>query len=189
MIDGGRNRITETLMRFTPAALAAALALLSVSGPGEGQRPDEAIDPRSTALLARAEAARAAGNGQLAQDLAETALAVDPRNRAAYVMLGRAAQTQGLPGKAIRFYREALVLKPDDTAALAAQGDAMVQRGAIEKAKANLARIRSICKAECAPATTLAAAIAKGPPAPVQTAQAATKVPPPGEEQKTVKPQ
>jgi Tfp pilus assembly protein PilF len=38
----------------------------------------------------------------------ETALAVDPRNRAAYVGMARAVQTQGLNGKAISFYTEEL---------------------------------------------------------------------------------
>ena len=58
----------------------------------------------------------------------------------------------------------------------------MVQRGAMERARANLARVRTLCKAECAPATELAAAIAKGPPPAVVAAQNNTKVPPKGEE-------
>ena len=53
--------------------------------------------------------------------------------------------------------------------------------------KANLARIRTMCKGVCPPADTLAAAIAKGPPVAVRTAQASDKVPPKGQEQ--VKPQ
>lgn len=175
-------------MRFTPAALALGLALLTVSSQGISQKPDDVINPRSIALVKQGEALRASGNLSGAQDMLETALAVDPRNREAYIALGRVAQAQALPGKAIRYYREALALNPDDVNALSAQGDAMVQRGAIERAKANLARIQTLCKTTCAPATTLAAAIAKGPPAAVQTAQASDKVPPKGQEQTTVKP-
>jgi hypothetical protein len=52
----------------------------------------------------------------------------------------------------------------------------------MERARANLARVRALCKAECAPATELAAAIAKGPPAALVAAQNATKVPPKGGE-------
>lgn len=175
-------------MRFTPPVIALGLALFTVSSQGVGQKPDDVINPRSTALVKQAEGLRAAGNFSGAQDLLESALAVDPRNRDAYIALGRVAQAQALPGKAIRYYNDALALKPDDVSALSAQGDAMVQRGAIERAKANLARIQALCKTSCAPATTLAAAIAKGPPAAVQTAQASDKVPPKGQEQTSVKP-
>jgi Tfp pilus assembly protein PilF len=174
-------------MRITATGLALGLALLTVSSQGSGQKADDQIDPRSTALVAQARAALSAGNANGAEDLLETALAVDPRNRDAFIALGRTAQAQGLPGKAIRFYREALTLKPDDVTALSAQGDAMVQRGAVERAKANLARIRTLCKGACPAGETLAAVIAKGPPAPVRTAQASDKVPPKGKEQ--VKPQ
>ncbi len=175
-------------MRLSPIALALSLALATVSSVGHSQKPDDQINPRSLALLQQGQAAQKAGNLTLANDLLETSLAVDPRNRGAYIALGRVAQAQELPGKAIRFYREALELEPNDLAALEAQGDALVQKGAVDRAKANLARIRSICKTECAPATQLSAVIAKGPPAEVVTAQATTVVPPKGKETETTKP-
>ena len=65
----------------------------------------------------------------------------------------------------------------------------MVQKGAVERARVNLARINQLCKGNCPPAAALSAAIAKGPPAEVVTAQATTKVPPKGEEEKTQKQQ
>ena len=114
--------------------------------------------------------AKAAGNLEGANDALESALAVDPRNREAFVVLAEIARGRGLPGKAIRLYREALALEPNDVAALRGQGEAMVAKGAVEKARANLERIRTICKTACADANLLAAAIAKGPP--VTTAQA-----------------
>jgi len=175
-------------MRFSPIAVALSLALATVSSVGQSQRPDDQINPRSIALLQQGEAARKAGNLNAATDALETALAIDPRNRAAYIALGRVAQAQALPGKAIRMYREALALEPNDVAALGGQGEAMVQKGAVERAKANLAKIKALCKADCAPATQLAAAIAKGPPAAVVTAQATSAVPPKGEEAATTKP-
>ncbi len=151
-------------MRISLVSAAAALALLSVSTSLNAQRADDQIDARSVALLERGKAARAAGDLDTANGLIESALAVDPRNRAGYLALAEIARTQGLPGKAIRFYREALTLEPNDQAALRGQGEAMVQKGAVERAKENLARLKTLC-GNCADATQLAAAIAKGPPA------------------------
>ena len=158
-------------MRVTAISAAAALLVLTVSTGLMAQRPDDQIDPRSLALLQEGRAAQAAGNVEGANDLLESALAVDPRNREAFVLLAEIARSRGLPGKAIRFYREALTLEPNDLAALRGQGEAMVAKGAIEKAKANLAKIKTICAAGCNDANVLAAAIAKDPPATV-TAQA-----------------
>ncbi len=172
-------------MRITPAAAALALMLATMSSSSFSQKPDSQIDPRSMALLAQADTARKAGNLSGAEDLIETALAVDPRNRQAYELAGRVASAQNLPGKAIRFYRDALLLDPNDVAALSGQGEAMVQKGAVERAKVNLARIGQICKGSCPASVQLAAAIQKGPPAPVVTAEAATKVPPKGQETQT----
>ncbi|WP_380877795.1 tetratricopeptide repeat protein [Sphingomonas sp. DBB INV C78] len=169
-------------MRLSPIALALSLAFATVSSVGYSQKPDDQINPRSMALLEQGEAARKAGNFVQANDLLESSLAVDPRNRAAFVALGRVAQAQELPGKAIRFYKEALALEPNDLAALTAQGEALVQKGAVDRAKANLARIRTLCKTECGQATQLAGVIAKGPPPAVVTAQAATTVPAKGSE-------
>ena len=158
-------------MRLTPIAVSVAIALATMASTGHGQRSDDQIDPRSLALMQQAQGLSAAGRHNEAIDLLETALAIDPRNRGAFVALGRIAQAQRLPGKAIRFYAAALVLEPNDVAALAGQGEALVQRGAVERAKQNLERIRKLCTAPCPQATQLAAVIAKGPPPEVLTAQ------------------
>ena len=165
-------------MRLSSVAAAAALTLVAVSGTLHGQRPDAAIAPRSVALLNEGKAAQAAGNLERATDLFESALAVDPRNRAAFIALASVAEAQKLPGKAIRFYREALLLEPNDVSALAGQGEAMVQRGAITKAKENLAQIQKLCAKGCPETQQLSAAIAKGPP-PTQAASAAPAKPTP----------
>ncbi len=169
-------------MRFSPVAIAMSMTLLVVSSGAVGQKADDQINPKSMALLAEGQSELTAGNLAAANDALETALAIDPRNRAAFVALGRVAQAQQLPGKAIRMYFEALSLEPNDLNALSAQGEAMVQKGALERARANLARIKALCKSECAPATQLAAVIAKGPPPAVVAAQNNAKVPPKGEE-------
>jgi len=186
MIKDGYRRALEMLMRFSPVAMVMSMALLTVSSGVHGQKADDQINPRSLALLGQGQAALKAGNYDAANDALETALAVDPRNRSAFVALGRVAQAQQLPGKAIRMYFEALALEPNDVNALSAQGQAMVEKGAVERARVNLARVRALCKSECAPAQQLAAAIAKGPPPAVVAAQNSGKVPPKGEEQSAV---
>lgn len=152
-------------MRFTPIALAAVLALASVATSIQAQRPDDQVDPKSLALLAQGKTQLAAGQLETATDTIETALAVDPRNRAAYDALGDVARARGLPGLAYRHYREALLLDPNDVVALRGQGEAMVTKGALIKARDNLAKIRKICRnAACPDATALAAVIARGAP-------------------------
>ena len=152
-------------MRLFPAALALALAGLSVSTSLQAQRGDAPVDPRSMALLVQGRAAAAAGNLERATDLIETALAVDPRNRAAFLELASVAERQALPGKAIRLYREALLIEPNDPAALRGQGEALVAKGALGPARENLAKIRTLCgRKPCPDAVSLTATIAKGPP-------------------------
>ncbi|MBO9623017.1 MAG: tetratricopeptide repeat protein [Sphingomonas sp.] len=165
-------------MRITAISAAAALMLLTVSTSLTAQRPDNQIDPKSLALLQEGRAALAAGNLDAAEDAIESALAVDPRNRQAFVVLGDVARNRGLPGKAVRLYREALALEPNDLTALHGEGEALVAKGAVEKAKEVLAKVRTICGAQCGEANALAASIAKGPPA-TATAQAEPATPAP----------
>jgi tetratricopeptide (TPR) repeat protein len=161
----------EYLMRLSPIALTVAIALATLASAGQGQKADDQIDPRSIALTEQGQALAAQARYQEATDLLESALVVDPRNRQAYIGLARSAQGLKLPGKAIKFYFEALKLEPNDVAALAGQGEALVQRGAVERAKKNLDRIKTLCANPCPQATQLAAVIAKGPPPEVTTAQ------------------
>lgn len=172
-------------MRFVPVAFAAVLVLAAASTAVQGQKPDTQVDARSIALLDQAKVARTSGNLDQATDLLETALAVDPKNRRAFHELAEIAKTQGLPGKAIRFYREALELEPNDVTALAGQGDALVQKGAVVKAQENLAKVKRLCAGNCPEEGRLAALIAKGPPPAVLSAQASAKVPAPGAEVRT----
>ena len=158
-------------MRLTPIAVSGAIILATVASAGWSQKADDQIDARSAALAQQAQALNGQARYQEATDLFETALAVDPRNRAAYIGLARAAQGLKLPGKAVKFYYEALQLEPNDVTALAGQGEALVQRGAVERAKRNLDRIKTLCHSTCPQVTTLAAAIAKGPPPEVLAAQ------------------
>lgn len=172
-------------MRLLPLFLVGAVALTTAPASVQGQRtgaeePRSAVrplaarpvSPASLAWQRQGEALLASGQAQAAVDALEAAVTVDPGNRAAFLSLARAAAAQKLYGKAIRLYGEVLVEEPNNLSALAGQGEAMVQRGAVERARANLEKLRAICGANCPQATTLAATIAKGPPA---TAVAATQ--------------
>jgi Tfp pilus assembly protein PilF len=158
-------------MRLTPVALAAIIVAGTMASAGHSQRPDDKVDARSAELTGRAVDAAGAGRHNEATDLYETALAVDPRNRAAYLGLARLAQAQRLPGKAIRLYQDALTIEPNDVDVLAGQGEAYVQRGAVDRAKRNLTRVQELCGRPCPQATRLAAVIQRGPP--VATAEGA----------------
>jgi Tfp pilus assembly protein PilF len=161
----------ELFMRLIPVALVTVIAAGTMGSAGFGQRPDDQVDPRSVTITRQAQTALTAGRTDEATDLFETALAVDPRNRDAYMGLARVAQAQRLPGKAIRLYADALRIEPNDLNALQGQGEAYVQRGAVERARANLTRLRSVCGQTCPQAVQLAAAIERGPPAEVLAAQ------------------
>jgi tetratricopeptide (TPR) repeat protein len=154
----------ELFMRLMPVALAAAIVAGTMASAGHGQRPDDQINARSTALSRDAQTALGAGRHNEATDLYETALAVDPRNREAYLGLARVAQAQRLPGKAIRLYQDALTIEPNDVNALAGQGEAYVQRGAVDRARRNLTRVQELCGKPCPQATQLTAVIQRGPP-------------------------
>ena len=165
-------------MRLTPIVISLGIAAATIASAGNSQRPDDQVDPRSAALVAQAQTRSAAGQHDQATDLLETALAVDPGNRAAYIALGRVAQAQRLPGKAIGYYADALRLEPNDINALEGQGEAFVQRGAVERARANLERVRRLCSAACPQADRLAAAITRGPPPEALAAQQPAPTPP-----------
>jgi len=153
-----------------------ALALSSAAAaPGIAQKPDDQIAPLSLQFQERGEAALAAGNLAAADDALETSLAIDPRNRAAFVDLGRVATRQKLFGKAIRFTNKALALEPNDRDALAVQGVAMVELGATPRAQQNLAKLQTLCGKACPQVSELGAAITRGPsPAPVKASSATT---------------
>ena len=99
-------------MRFSPAAIALSLTFAIMSSASIGGRAD--VDARSIALLKTGDQEASAGRLDTAIGWYESALAVDPRNGAAYVAMARAVKTQGLEGKAVGFYKEALELEPND---------------------------------------------------------------------------
>lgn len=157
-------------MRFAApaAALAAVLAVTASVGTGA----ERVSDPRVAALVAEGRAALAAGQSDAAIDAFEAALAIDPGATGIFLDLAEVARRQGLQGKAIRYYREALAREPGNLAALSGEGAALVEKGAVEKARRNLAKLKTMCGEKCPETRALAAAIAKGPQARVLTAEA-----------------
>jgi tetratricopeptide (TPR) repeat protein len=139
----------EMVMRFSPPAIALSLALLTVSSISYSKRPDAQLLPQSVALASEGKALLAQQKYDEAVSSYEAALAVDPRNRGAFIALAKLAEAQGLSGKAIRLYREALLLEPNDIAAL----------------------VRVLCNTSCPEQAALALAIEKAAAAPVISAQ------------------
>ena len=150
-------------MRLLPTILIASVATGLAASSAVGQRPDDQILPRSAALLKEGEAHLAAGRFVEADEALETALAVDPRNRAAYNALAKVAQREKLYGQSIRFTKKALGLEPNDRDAIAIQGEAMVEMGAVARAKENLAKLQKLCPSGCPQLAELNAAISRGP--------------------------
>ncbi len=143
-------------MKTTLAALLLALAAMSAHA-----SPEPKVKPASVARAEQGFALIAKKQPTAAADQFESALAVDPTNRRAYVGLAETARAQGLPGKAVRYYREALSLEPNDLDALSGQAQALAERGATARAEINLARIEKLCGGPtCLQATRARVAIA-----------------------------
>ena len=88
----------------------------------------------------------------------------DAAPRATSVVMAKVAIKQKLYGQAIRLSNKALALEPTDRDALAVQGEAMVELGALPRARENLAKLQKLCgSAGCPQVATLSTAIAKGP--------------------------
>lgn len=156
-------------MRFAPAAAALSLALVITSSVSwAGQREPE---PRAAVLIQQGQTALKAGDTQGAIDAYEAAMAVDPGYTPILIHLAEAARQDDLQGKAIHYYREALNRDPNNLAAIAGEGEAMAEKGAMDKAKLTLDRVRSLCGESCVETRELAAAIAAGPRVEVKTAE------------------
>ena len=129
-------------MRLTPFILCLGLVASTVPVAVVGQRPDDQIAPKSVELLKQGEALLAQGKLGEADDALETALVV----------------------QAIKLTNKALALEPTDREALSVQGQAMVELGALPRARENLAKLQKLCgTAGCPQVAVLSAVIAKGP--------------------------
>jgi tetratricopeptide (TPR) repeat protein len=166
----------ELLMRYYPAAIALSL-LAAVTASASFSAAPQPLDPRASVLLAQGRNAMAAGHVEQAIDAFESALAIEPGAAPIYLNLAEATRRQGLQGKALHYYREVLERDPQNLEAISGEGAALVEKGAVEKAKRNLAQLEGMCGRTCDPSRSLAAAIAKGPTPVVVTAEAITPEP------------
>lgn len=160
-------------MRYAPIALALSL-VAGVTGSMGVARSSAPTDPRVELLLKTGRDALARGDANSAIDQFESALVIDPSSSAALLGLADAARREGLQGKAIRYYREVLAREPNNVVAISGEGGAMVEKGALEKARRNLTRLEGLCGKGCAETAELSAAIARGPAPRVVAAQAVT---------------
>ena len=132
-------------MRLFARPLLIGFAAVMLAAPVAGQRADDQILPKSVELMHQGQALMSAGKLEQAEDVLESALAVDPRNRWAFVDLARVAEKQQLFGKAVRMANKALTIEPNDPDAIAVQGEAMVELGATARAQANLQKLQTVC--------------------------------------------
>lgn len=158
-------------MRYTPAALALSL-LAAVTASVTVSAPPKPLDPRAALLVSEGRKALAAGDANAAVDAYEAALAFQPGHIAILLGLAEASRKQGMQGKALRYYREVLETEPGNVDAISGEGAALVEKGALERARRNLARLEQLCGSSCGPARALAAAIERGPAPQVVTAEA-----------------
>jgi tetratricopeptide (TPR) repeat protein len=176
------NLSWETIMRFTPAAilLAGALALSSSSGIGrigpQGPSSIQNTAPEAAVWSDHGSEALDAGDLTRARSAYETALLLAPGDPSIYFALGKVARAEKMPGRAIKYFDDAIRLDPKNQTAVLEEGLAMMDKGAIESARQTLAQLKTLCAKNCAIAEPLAAAIAAGPPK-VVTAEAG-KAPP-----------
>lgn len=118
------------------------------------------INPASN-LIRQAQTALAANKATDALNFYESAAAVDPNSAAPYTGMAKAYEQLGLRGKALRYYREALMINPNDQDALEAQAIGMIARGKPEQARANLDRLHRICLKGCPSIAHVEAALSK----------------------------
>lgn len=133
-------------MRFSPVAIALSL-LAVVSASTGAAKVNDVVDPQTQTLLEAGRTQLAQGDINAAVDSFEAALTINPAYPATYLALGEAARREGLQGKAIHYYRQALAREPNNLAAISGEGGALAEKGALDKAKANLARLQEIGRA------------------------------------------
>ena len=166
----GTHPAKEFIMRYAPAAAALSLVLAVTSSVATSAEPE--ASPRAAMLISEGRAALDAGRSQDAIDAFEAALTVDPAYTPVLIDLAEVAREQDLQGKAIRYYREALQRDPSNFAAISGEGEALAEKGALDQARANLAKLQSMCGDSCPETQALAATIASPPARPVLTAEA-----------------
>ena len=135
--------------------LAFALASISLGDGTQSGRPVDVDYVAAVRSIQHKDFAR--GLGLLAQVIAR-----DPDNADAWNYTGFANRMIGQFPEAFSAYRQALAIEPNHLGAHEYLGELYIQTGALDKAKAQLARLEKLCTADCRQYRELASAIATG---------------------------
>ena len=158
-----QRKIFSRAARMGPAFGALFLVFALSNSVASLSKPPP--DPRAVMMVQEGQLALSRGDTSGAIDAFEAALALDPGFDEAFVALADATRAQGLTGKSIDYYRRVLDSNPRHFGALAGEGQALAQRGALAKARRNLAVLQSLCGANCPETIDLRMAINAGPSA------------------------
>ena len=101
--------------------------------------------------------------GRYGEAITVLSLAADKSDPRILNYLGYSHRKAGRVLVGLGYYREALIRDPGNYAAIAGEGAAMVEKGAVERARRNLAQLESLCGGSCPETRALATAIAQGP--------------------------
>ncbi len=167
-----RNSVKELLMRFTPVALALSL-VAALSSSVSYSAPREKFDEQTKALLALGDSDLKAGRVNEAIGAYEAALVRQPGSVTIVLRMAEATRANGMQGKALHYYRKALAEDPRNVTAIAGEGAALAEKGAVEKARLNLTRLEGICGSNCDATRELAEVIDSRPTQQLVTAEAA----------------
>ena len=150
-----------TIRVWTRLAGAAALALTLAATPGLSfdTGTDDSKTTPAAPTLAEARADITAKDWKHAIDKLSLIVEADPSSADAYNLLGYAFRNAGNSTRAMQAYTRALKLNPNHTGALEYQGVLFVKLGDLDKANANLAKIKGICGTTCEEYEDLAEAI------------------------------
>lgn len=146
-------RLIAIVTLFAMAHMTAAPALAAGSDGG-----GEAL-PASGDLARAQDLIKAKDFGAAVQELKLLAKS-DPGNADVWNLLGFSQRKSGDLAQAGKSYSKALAISPDHIGALEYQGELFVMTGDLDKAKANLARLQTLC-GTCEEAEDLEKALAK----------------------------
>ena len=155
-------KISTALLAIACLIAGSAMAVDS-GGSSGGSSGDNSRKKTHVAVpsLERARAATDDGNFQTARDLLRQITAAEPDNADAWNLLGFSSRKLGKLQSAALAYKNALQINPKHLGALEYQGELFLIQGDLDKAKANLETLQSLC-GPCEEAQDLAKAIAKG---------------------------
>jgi len=153
-----RSSVRDVLMRFAPVSIALS-ALLALNASVSHSSAPVVLAPRAAQLEAQGRASLASGDSDTAVNAFEAALAVQPGAGQLVLDLADVARRQGMQGKALHYYRAILTDDPQNLAAIGGEGGALAEKGALDKARADLTKLQGLCGTDCAAARDLAALI------------------------------